>query len=51
MATKFAGVRVIPGQFAFARRSKVRWGFLLLVAFAGNVLVAAIAWIIVRLVH
>jgi hypothetical protein len=35
----------------FARRSKVRWGFLLLVAFAGNVLVATLAWTIVRLVH
>jgi predicted DNA-binding transcriptional regulator AlpA len=27
------------------------WGFLLLIAFAGNVLVATIAWIIVWLVH
>ena len=51
MATKFAGVRVIPGQFAFARRSKVRWGLLLLLVFAGNILVATIAWISARLVH
>jgi hypothetical protein len=40
MATKFASVRVIPGQF----------GLLLLLVFAGNVLVASVAWIIVRLV-
>ena len=34
----------------FTRRSKVRWGLLLLLVFAGNILVATIAWIIVRLV-
>jgi hypothetical protein len=34
----------------FARRSKVRWALLLLLVFAGNILVATIAWIIVRLV-
>jgi hypothetical protein len=27
----------------------VRWGLLLLIAFAGNVLVASVAWISVRL--
>jgi hypothetical protein len=35
----------------FTRRSKVRWGLLLLLVFAGNVLVASVAWIIVRLVQ
>ena len=34
----------------FTRGSKVRWGLLLLIAFAGNVVVATLAWIIVRLV-
>jgi hypothetical protein len=35
----------------FTRRSKVRWGLLLLIAFVGNVLVTSVAWIIVRLVQ
>jgi hypothetical protein len=51
MATKFAGVRVIPGQFAFARWNKPRWALLLLLVFTGNILVATIAWISVRFVH
>jgi hypothetical protein len=51
MATKFADVRVIPGQFAFTRRNKAQWGLFLLLLLAGNVLVATIAWISVRLVH
>ena len=38
------------GPLPFARWSKLRWGLLLLLVFAGNVLVATIAWIIVRLV-
>jgi hypothetical protein len=35
----------------FARWNKPRWGLLLLLVFPGNVLVATIAWIIVRLIH
>ena len=34
----------------FTRGSKVRWGLLLFLVLAGNVLVASVAWIIVRLV-
>jgi hypothetical protein len=34
----------------FTRGSKVRWGLLLFLVLAGNVLVASVAWILVRLV-
>jgi hypothetical protein len=34
----------------FARWNKPRWGLFLLLVLAGNVLVATLAWIIVRLV-
>jgi hypothetical protein len=34
----------------FARWNKAHWGFLLLLVFVGNVLVATVAWIAVRLV-
>ena len=34
----------------FTRGSKVRWGLLLFLVLTGNVLLATLAWIIVRLV-
>jgi hypothetical protein len=37
------------GPPPFARWNKPRWALLLLLVFAGNVLVATIAWISVRL--
>ena len=39
------------GPLPFARWNKPQWALLLLLVFAGNVLVATIAWIIVRLVQ
>jgi hypothetical protein len=39
-----------PVAHQFTRGSKVRWGLLLFLVLAGNVLVASVAWIIVRLV-
>jgi hypothetical protein len=49
-SVKFAGIVDAVAPFGqFTRRSKVRWGLLLLLVFAGNVLVATIAWISVRL--
>jgi hypothetical protein len=49
-SVKFAGVVDAVAHFVqFTRRSKVRWGLLLLLVYAGNVLVATLAWISVRL--
>ena len=50
-ATDYQNHASLAASGWFAGWNKSRCGLLLLITFAGNVLVASIAWIIVRLVH